>query len=251
MSEHTGRTAVVTGGAQGIGRAICLNLAADGAQVAVLDLNEEGGARTVELIEEQGGTAKFYRCDVGSSSQADRTVAEVAEDLGAPLILVNNAGVTRDNLVHKMTDDDWETVIRTHLTGSFNMARAAQRHMVPVRWGKIIFISSGSANGNRGQTNYSAAKAGMLGMMRTLAIELGRFDINVNAVAPGHVDTEMTRRTAERMGIPYEEMAESRMHLQAIKRVGKPIDIANAVSFLASDRSSYVTGQTLSVSGRI
>lgn len=251
MSEHSGRTAIVTGGAQGIGRAIALSLAQEGASVAVLDLNEEGAAETVRLIGEAGGTASFYRCDVGSSADAEETIAAVAAELGDPLILVNNAGVTRDNLIHKMTDDDWNLVIATHLTGSFNMARAAQRFMVSARWGKIVFISSGSANGNRGQTNYSAAKAGMLGMMRTLAIELGVFDVNVNAIAPGHIDTEMTRKTAERMGIDYDEMAASRMHLHAIKRVGKPIDIANAVSFLVSDRSSFVTGQVLAVSGRV
>lgn len=251
MTEHSERTAIVTGAAQGIGRAIAETLAGQGAKVAVVDLNEEKAAETVHSILDRGGQAKFYQCDVGSSAAADQTVAAVADDLGAPVILVNNAGVTRDNLIHKMTDEDWNLVITTHLTGSFNMARAVQRHMVERRWGKIVFISSRAAQGNRGQTNYSAAKAGLIGMMRALALELGPFDINVNAVAPGHVDTEMTRRTAARMGMEYEDAVAASLRLQAIKRVGQPIDIANAVEYLVSDRSSFVTGQVLTVSGRV
>jgi 3-oxoacyl-[acyl-carrier protein] reductase len=176
----------------------------------------------------------------------DLAVAE----FGSVDILVNNAGLTRDNLIHKMTDDDWNTVIDTHLKGSFYAVRAAQTHMVKKRFGKIVFISSRAALGNRGQTNYSAAKAGMQGMTRTLAMELGPFGINVNAIAPGHIDTGMTRATAERMQIDYSAMIDATIAMNSIKRVGVPDDIANVTSFLVSEDSSYMTGQILYVAGR-
>jgi 3-oxoacyl-[acyl-carrier protein] reductase len=249
-SGFEGRIAVVTGAAQGIGAATAAWLAARGAAVAVLDLNEELAADTVRAIHKNGGSALAVSCDVSRSANVRIAFSRVAADLGPPEILVNNAGITRDNLLFRMTEEEWDQVVDTHLKGTFLCSQEAQRYMVRQKYGKIVCISSRAALGNRGQSNYSAAKAGMLGLVRTMAIELGPFNINVNAVAPGHIDTPMTRAIAERTDTTYEEVREAAIALNAIKRVGKPDDIAAAVAFLASDDAGYITGQVLYVAGR-
>jgi 3-oxoacyl-[acyl-carrier protein] reductase len=247
---YSNRVAVITGGGQGIGASIATTLASKGDAVAVLDMNPDAARETALRITEEGGRAIAVTCDVSDVKQVEESISHISEDLGPPNILVNNAGVTRDNLVFKMTDEDWDAVIATHLTGSFYVTRAVQHHMVSQKYGKIVFISSRASLGNRGQANYSAAKAGMIGMMKTLAIELGPFNVNVNAIAPGHITTDMTQGTAERLGQDYEEMKRRSIAMNAIKRVGVPQDVADAVEYLASDRASYVTGQVLYVTGR-
>ncbi len=246
----TERIAIVTGAAQGIGEAIAATLASHGDAVALIDRDGEAAQRAADKIVADGGKAIAVSCDVSVVDQVEAAVQAVSDQLGSPNILVNNAGVTRDNLVFKMTDTDWADVIATHLTGSFHFARAVQRHMVAQRYGKIVFISSRAALGNRGQVNYSAAKAGMQGMAKTLAIELGQFGVNVNVVAPGHITTDMTRSMAERMGQDYEQVKAATIAQNPIKRVGTPQDIADAVEYLASDRAGFVTGQVLYVAGR-
>ena len=209
MAGLDGRVAFVTGSARGIGAATARRLAADGAKVAVVDLEEAACKDTVAAIEQAGGRAIGVGADVSDSDQVGAAVERVATELGPPTVLVNNAGITRDNLLFKMTDDDWSLVIDTHLRGSFNCARQAQRYMVERRWGKIVNLSSTSALGNRGQTNYSTAKAGLQGMTKTLAIELGPFNVNVNAVAPGFIETDMTRATAARVGIDFDNFKQA------------------------------------------
>lgn len=245
--RFTGKTAAVTGAAQGIGAAIARKLAEEGANVALLDVNAAAARGAADAI---GASALALTCDVAQRAQVEAALAATAERFGRLDILVCNAGVTRDNLIYKMTDEDWDVVIDTHLKGSFYCCRAAQTYMVKQRYGKIVLMSSRAALGNRGQVNYAAAKAGLQGMARVLAMELGPFGINVNAVAPGHIDTAMTRALAVRQGISYEELQEAAIKVNSIKRVGVPLDIANTVAFLASDESSYLTGQVLWVAGR-
>ncbi|PVX59577.1 SDR family oxidoreductase [Rhodococcus globerulus] len=247
--RFTNNTAIVTGAAGGIGAAVAQRLADEGAKVAVVDLSVEAGKSTVESIVAAGGIARAFSADVTTSLEAENCVDAVKSAFGSVDILVTCAGILRDNLVFKTSDDDWNAVIATHLTGTFNFARAAQRVMVSQKYGKLVFFSSDSARGSRGQTNYSAAKAGIEGMMRTLALELGRFGINVNAVAPGFVETAMTRATAERLGVTYEEFVASSAEKVALQRVSTPQDIAGVVAFLASEDARMVTGQTLSVRG--
>jgi 3-oxoacyl-[acyl-carrier protein] reductase len=243
------KVAFVTGAGRGIGAATAIRLASDGAKVAVVDLTEDNGKATTETIRAAGGQAITIGCDVSQRDQVEAAVERTVAELGGPHVLVNNAGVIRDNLLFKMTDDDWDTVIGIHLKGSFLCARAVQKHMVENRWGKIVNLSSTSALGNRGQTNYSTAKAGLQGMTKTLAIELGPFGINVNAIAPGFIDTEMTKATAERVGADPEERKESASKVIPLRRVGVPEDIAGVVSFLCGPDSSYVTGQVIYVAG--
>ena len=176
-------------------------------------------------------------------------MARVAEELGGVHILVNNAGITRDNLLFKMTDDDWDMVMNVHLRGAFVMSREAQKHFTAQKYGKIVNISSTSALGNRGQANYSAAKMGIQGFTRTLGIELGPFGVNVNAIAPGFIATEMTDATAARLKLDVDEFRRLNAEHNPVKRVGFPEDIAAAVAFLSSDEASYITGQTLYVDG--
>ncbi|GAA5152617.1 3-oxoacyl-ACP reductase FabG [Pseudonocardia eucalypti] len=247
MSES--RVAIVTGAARGIGAATAQRLAKDGHAVAVVDLNEDSCADTVTRITKDGGNALAVGADVSSTEAVTAAVERVADVLGPPTILVNNAGVTRDNLVFKMTDEDWDMVIGVHLRGSFLMARATQAHMVKADWGRIVNLSSTSALGNRGQTNYSTAKAGLQGMTKTLAIELGRYNITVNAIAPGFIATEMTKATAERVGVAWEDYQKNAAANIPVRRVGKPDDIANAVSFFASEDSGFVSGQVIYVAG--
>jgi 3-oxoacyl-[acyl-carrier protein] reductase len=243
------RVAIVTGAARGIGAATAIRLAKDGNSVAVLDLDESSCAATVDKIVADGGSAIAVGADVSDAPAVTRAVDWVAAELGAPTILVNNAGVTRDNLVFKMTDDDWELVIGVHLRGSFLMSRAAQAYMTKENWGRIVNLSSVAALGNRGQANYSTAKAGLQGLTKTLAIELGRFGITVNAIAPGFIATDMTRATARRVGLDWEEFKQRGASSIPVRRVGEPEDIANAVSFFARAESGFVSGQVLYVAG--
>ena len=239
-----GRVALVTGGGRGIGAATAQVMSRLGARVVVSDLDEAPAAEVARPI---GGLA--IACDVSKRDSVEAMVERTVKELGRLDILVTCAGIIRDNLLFKMTDDDWDAVIDTHLKGTFLCAQAAQKHMVPQKYGKMVFLSSTSALGNRGQTNYSAAKAGLQGMARTLAIELGPFNINVNAVAPGFVETRMTRATAERMGVDYETFKLGAASQIPLQRVGQPEDIANVIAFLCSDESGFVSGQTIYVRG--
>jgi 3-oxoacyl-[acyl-carrier protein] reductase len=250
MARLDGRVALVTGGARGIGAATAQRLAADGADVALVDLDGAAAVATAKQIaDETGRRTVGLEADVTDAAQVNDAVDRVVEELGSLGILVNNAGVTRDNLLFRMTDDDWDTVMAVHLRGFFLATRAAQRHMVAARWGRIISLSSVSALGNRGQLNYSAAKAGLQGATRTLAIELGPFGITANAVAPGFIVTEMTAALAERLGTTLDEFAQERAAATPVRRAGTPADVAAAVAFLAGDDASFVTGQTLYVDG--
>jgi 3-oxoacyl-[acyl-carrier protein] reductase len=238
------RVALVTGAGRGIGAATAQLLASEGAKVAVSDL-DEGPA--MEVAGPINGLA--IACDVTVRGQVEKMIERTVKELGRLDVLVTCAGIIRDNLLFKMTDDDWDSVIDTHLKGTFLCAQAAQKHMVEKKYGKMVFLSSTSALGNRGQANYSAAKAGLQGMARTLAIELGPFNINVNAVAPGFVETRMTRATADRMGVDYEAFKLGAASQIPLRRVGQPEDIASVIAFLCSDESSFVSGQTVYVRG--
>jgi 3-oxoacyl-[acyl-carrier protein] reductase len=251
MSTPTGqqRVAIVTGAARGIGAATARRLAEDGFAVAVVDLDEASTADTVEVIEGAGGRALGVGADVGDADQVQAAVARIAAELGPPVVLVNNAGVTRDNLLFKMTDADWDVVVHVHLRGSFLMTRAVQQHMVAAGWGRVVNLSSTSALGNRGQANYAAAKSGLQGFTKTLALELGKFGVTANAVAPGFIQTEMTRATAERIGRDWEEYVAERAAAIPVQRAGVPADIAHTVSFLVSEGAGFVSGQVVYVAG--
>ena len=243
------RTAIVTGAARGIGAATAIRLAGDGHAVAVLDLEEAWCAETVSTITSAGGRAIAVGVDVSSPEQVEAAVERVATELGAPTILVNNAGIIRDNLIFKMPVEDWDAVMNVHLRGAFLMTKAVQAHMTVAKYGRIVNLSSTSAQGNRGQVNYSAAKAGIQGFTKTLAIELGRFGVTANAVAPGFIATEMTRQTAKRMNISFEEFLAGAAEQIPVGRVGQPEDIANTISFLTSEGAGYVSGQVIYVAG--
>jgi 3-oxoacyl-[acyl-carrier protein] reductase len=245
----TQRVAIVTGAARGIGAATAKRLAAQGHAVAVLDLDETSCAGTVEEIAAAGGRALAVGVDVSKADQVEAAVQRVADELGAPTILVNNAGVIRDNLIFRMTEDDWDTVMSVHLKGSFLMTRAVQAHMTAQKYGRIVNLSSSSAQGNRGQANYSAAKAGLQGFTKTLAIELGRFNVTANAVAPGFIQTDMTRATAERIGVPFEDFIAHSASQIPVQRVGQPEDIAATIAFLTSEEAGFVSGQVIYVAG--
>ncbi|HET7303123.1 MAG TPA: 3-oxoacyl-ACP reductase FabG [Segeticoccus sp.] len=247
--DSTGRVAVVTGGARGIGAATARRLAADGHAVAVIDLDEGACAGTVSAITDAGGRALGVGADVSREGQVGAAVERVTSELGAPTVLVNNAGVIRDNLLFRMSADDWDTVLGVHLRGAFLMTRAVQAHMTEQKYGRIVNLSSTSALGNRGQVNYSAAKAGMQGFTKTLAIELGRFGVTANAVAPGFIETDMTRATAERVGMPFEDFLRAAAEQIPVGRVGQPEDIAATISFLASEGAGFVSGQVIYVAG--
>jgi 3-oxoacyl-[acyl-carrier protein] reductase len=248
-SAGTPRVAVVTGGARGIGASTARRLAADGLAVAVLDLKEGDSGATVDAIIAAGGKALAVGADVSDSDQVKAAVDKVATELGPPAVLVNNAGVLRDNLLFKMTDDDWDTVLGIHLRGSFLMSRACQKHMVDHKFGRIVSLSSSSALGNRGQANYSAAKAGLQGFTKTLAIELGQFGITANAVAPGFIATDMTAATASRVGMDFEDFQKAAASQIPVRRVGTPDDVSHVISFLVSEGAGFVSGQVIYVAG--
>lgn len=248
-NKFEGKTAVVTGAARGIGAAAARLLLDQGAAIAVVDLDPEQAAITATTISAEGGRAIGIGCDVSDSDQVEQMTESVARKLGPPDILVNNAGILRDNLLYKMSVDDWDSVMNIHLRGSFLCARAAQKYMVERRWGRIVNLSSTSALGSRGQANYAAAKAGLQGFTKTLAIELGPFGIGVNAVAPGFIETAMTRATAERMGLDFDAMKKHEIQSIPLRRIGSPEDVAGVISFLCSEAASYVTGQVIYVSG--
>ncbi|MFC9328246.1 3-oxoacyl-ACP reductase FabG [Kitasatospora sp. NPDC057015] len=249
MSRFSDRVAVVTGAAQGIGAATALRLAEEGAAVAVVDLTAERAQATVDAITAKGGTARAYGCDVADHEAVEAVFARVVEELGGLHILVNNAGITRDNLFFRMPKADWDAVLSVNLTSAFNCAQAAQAYMVRQQYGKIVSLSSRSALGARGQANYAAAKAGIQGLTATLAIELGPYNVNVNAVAPGYIATSMTAATAERVGSTPEDHQAEVSARTPLRRVGQPEEIAAVVAFLASEDASYVSGQTLYVNG--
>ncbi|TCI96978.1 3-oxoacyl-ACP reductase FabG [Aeromicrobium sp. IC_218] len=243
------RTAIVTGAARGIGAATAQRLAADGHAVAVLDLDAEACAGTVEAITAAGGRAIAVGADVSDEASVAAAFETVVAELGAPTILVNNAGIIRDNLLFKMSTADWDAVMGVHLRGAFLMTKAAQKHMTEAGFGRIVNLSSTSALGNRGQANYSAAKAGIQGFTKTLAIELGRFGITANAIAPGFIQTDMTAATAERVGVPFDDFIAFSAKEIPVQRVGQPEDIAHTVSFLASEGAGFVSGQVIYVAG--
>jgi 3-oxoacyl-[acyl-carrier protein] reductase len=238
VTRFEGKVALVTGGGRGIGKATVARLASEGAKVAGADLAFDDDVQGLQLT-----------TDVTQRDQVESAVARTVEELGGLDILVTCAGIIRDNLVYRMTDDDWEAVIATHLRGTFLATQAAQAHMTQHGGGKMVLISSTSALGNRGQLNYSAAKAGIQGMTKTLAIELGRFDVNVNCVAPGFVSTAMTQQTAERIGVPFEDFQRMAAEQVPLQRIGEPEDIAGVIAFLCSDDAGYVSGQVIYVRG--
>ena len=249
MPTDSSRVAIVTGAARGIGAATAQRLATDGMAVAVLDLDADACAGTVDAITAAGGQALAVGADVSQADQVEAAVGKVAADLGPPVVLINNAGVIRDNLLFKMTDDDWDTVLGVHLRGAFLMSRAAQKFMVDQRFGRIVNLSSSSALGNRGQVNYSAAKAGMQGFTKTLAIELGQFGVTANAVAPGFIATDMTAATAARVGMKFEDFQAAAASQIPVRRVGQPADVAHVISFLVSEAAGFVSGQVIYVAG--
>jgi 3-oxoacyl-[acyl-carrier protein] reductase len=249
MAGVQDRVALVTGGAQGIGAAIAQRLAAGGAKVGVLDLNADAARGVAEQITAAGGSAVGLGADVSKRDQVQAAVDALVEEFGGLHILVNNAGVLRDNLLFKMSDDDWTIVMEVHLRGAFLASQIAQKHMVAAKFGRIISMSSTSATGNRGQANYSTAKMGLQGLTKTLAIELGQFGITCNAIAPGFIETAMTKATAERTGSTVEAMREAVASVVPVRRGGLPTDIANVAAFFAAEESGYVTGQVLYVDG--
>ena len=243
------RVAIVTGAGRGIGAAIAHRLAADGMSVGVVDLDEQGSRRTAKEILENGGRAIPIGADVADETAAGNAVQQTAAELGPVTVLVNSAGIIRDNLIFRMSTADWDSVMDVHLRGAFLMTRAAQTHMTHAKWGRIVNISSTSALGNRGQANYAAAKAGLIGFTKTLALELGKFGVTANAIAPGFVETEMTAATAARQGLDFEEWKSSIARDIPLGRIGQPEDVAAVASFLCSEDAGYVSGQVIYVNG--
>lgn len=243
------RIAVVSGAARGIGAAIAERLASDGMKVGVLDLDEAACAATVSAITAAGGQALALGADVSKEDSVNAAIERLAAELGEPTVVVNNAGVLRDNLLFKMSVDDWDTVMGVHLRGAFLLTRATQKYMVEQKWGRIVNMSSTSAQGNRGQVNYSAAKAGMQGFTKTLAFELGKYGVTANAIAPGFIVTDMTAATAARVGVDFEDFQKAAAAQIPVQRVGRPEDIANTASFLVSEGAGFVSGQVIYVAG--
>ncbi|HEY2982946.1 MAG TPA: 3-oxoacyl-ACP reductase FabG [Jatrophihabitantaceae bacterium] len=249
MAGVQDRIALVTGAAQGIGAETARRLAAGGAKVGVLDLQQDAATEVADEIRAAGGSALALAADVSQRAQVQAAVDQLVAEYGSLHILVNNAGVLRDNLLFKMSDDDWTTVMDVHLRGAFLATQIAQKYMVEARYGRIVSMSSTSALGNRGQANYATAKAGLQGFTKTLAIELGPFGVTANAIAPGFIETAMTKATAERIGTTIEQMREATEQMIPVRRGGLPGDVANAVAYFAAEESGYVTGQVLYVDG--
>jgi 3-oxoacyl-[acyl-carrier protein] reductase len=249
MGRLDGRVAFVTGAGRGIGAATALRMAEEGARVALADVDTEGCQQVAAELSQIGSEGLVLRCDVTDSAIVQEAVDKTASHFGRLDILVNNAGVVRDNLLFKMPEDDWETVMNVHLKGAFLCSRAAQKYMVQQKYGRIVSLSSTAALGNRGQANYSSAKAGLQGLTRTLAIELGPFGITVNAVGPGFIDTEMTRSTARRRGLDPDAVIAEASKIIPVRRVGQPRDVANVICFLCSEEASFVNGQVIYVAG--
>ncbi len=249
MSESIRRVAIVTGGARGIGTAIAKRFVADGMAVAVFDLDGAACEEVAAQIVADGGEAIGVGVDVADEAAVQAAVERVAAELGPPVVVVNNAGIIRDNLLFKMNVDDWDAVMNVHLRGAFLMVRACQPYMADANYGRIVNLSSTSALGNRGQANYSAAKAGLQGFTKTLAIELGKFGVTANAIAPGFIATDMTRATAQRMRVSFEDFVEDVAKATPVGRVGYPEDIAAAASYFAGPEAGYVSGQILYVAG--
>jgi 3-oxoacyl-[acyl-carrier protein] reductase len=243
--ELAGRVALVTGAAQGIGKAISLLLAKQGADIVVSDVNLEKATETAKEIETMGRKAMAVRVDVSRLEDVDQMVDAILKQLGKIDILVNNAGITRDKLILRMSEEDWDAVLNVNLKGTFNCTRAVVRHMAKQRYGKIVSIASVTGEmGNAGQVNYAASKAGVIGLTKTIAREFAQRGINVNAVAPGYIQTPMT-------DVLPEKVKEELKRLIPMDRLGQPGDVAEAVLFLVSERSSYITGQVLNVNGGI
>jgi 3-oxoacyl-[acyl-carrier protein] reductase len=249
MGRLDGRVAFITGAGRGIGAATALRMAEEGARVALADIDTEGCQQVAAEIDRLGSEGLVFHCNVADSAMVQDAVDKTASHFGQLDILVNNAGVIRDNLLFRMSEDDWDTVMNVHLKGAFLCSRAAQKHMVEQKYGRIVSLSSTSALGNRGQANYSSAKAGLQGFTRTLSIELGPFGITVNAVAPGFIDTEMTRSTARRQGLDPDTVIAEASKTIPVRRVGQPRDIANVICFLCSEEASFVSGQVIYVAG--
>ena len=249
MGRLEGSVAFVTGAGRGIGAATALRMGEEGARVALADLDTEGCQQVAAELSKIGSEGLVLSCNVADSAMVRDAVDKTASHFGRLDILVNNAGVLRDNLLFKMSEDDWDTVMNVHLKGAFLCSRAAQKYMVEQKYGRIVSLSSTSALGNRGQANYSSAKAGLQGFTRSLAIELGQFGITVNAVAPGFIDTEMTRSTARRQGLNPDDVIAQASKTIPVRRVGQPRDVANVICFLASEEAGFVSGQIIYVAG--
>ena len=242
-ADLSGQVALVTGASQGLGQAVAIELAANGARIACVARNAEKLAQTVGSIKNAGGQAEAFTCDVKDRAGIDQLVDKIAEDWGRLDILINNAGVTRDTLLPRMSDEEWDDVIETNLTGAFLFARAASRIMMRARYGRVINMASVSGIiGNAGQTNYSATKAGLIGFTRSMSKELAGRKVTINAVAPGFIESEMTKALGDSI------LSEVKKQIPA-KRLGTPADVAAAVLYLTSPAASYVTGQVLVVDG--
>jgi 3-oxoacyl-[acyl-carrier protein] reductase len=238
------KVAIVTGSARGLGLATAKRLAAEGARVMIADINLEAAQASAAAMLSEGLSAHAVGVDITNSADAERLVAETIGTFGAVHILVNNAGVPRDKLIVKMSEEEWDIVIDVTLKGAFLVSRAVMPHLIAQRWGRVINISSRAHFGNPGQANYSAAKAGIIGFTKALAIEQGRYEITVNALAPGFIATEMV------LALPhFEKIRERALAAMSLQRVGVPADVANAVAYLASEQAAFITGETLHVTG--
>ena len=246
MLRQQDRVAVVTGGARGIGAATCRRLAEDGAYVVVLDLRPEDAAAVAATLPHGG---HGVGCDITDRARVEEVVRDIDERFGRIDVLVNNAGITNDAMFYKMTPEAWQAVIDVNLTGTFNITQAVAEVMVRNRYGRITFVSSRAALGNRGQTNYSATKAAVIGLSKTLAIELGPFGITSNAVGPGFIETEMTRAIVERTGQSWDDLTGAMRERAAVKRTGLPEDIAAALAYFSLPEAGFTTGQAIFVTG--
>jgi 3-oxoacyl-[acyl-carrier protein] reductase len=243
MKGLKGKVALVTGGAQGIGEEICEHLSSEGVEIAVCDINKEQADIVAEKLSGSSVKAKAFFMNVADSAGVEETIQNVIDEFGRIDILVNNAGITRDNLMIRMKEEDWNSVISVNLSGTFNVSKAVVKHMMKARSGHIINIASVvGVSGNAGQANYSASKAGIIGLTKTMAKEFASRNITVNAIAPGYIKTEMT-------DVLSEEARQAFMDKIPLKKAGTPEDVANVVEFLASDYSSYITGQVICVDG--